>query len=264
MSIPALIPISQSLSTAYGAGSDQRYATRRSKVEQSALGVGALVGGAGILKTTAAVGGLGTVIGLAEGAYDEEVLETHKRNPLVELIKTWLPFINELANVLEHSLPFFSKRLKGRFYPDFDLKNPSTYSRMLIDTTALGAIAWSGSDESKHGSYATFMKSMGLTMFSFVLPTFFIPLFQDLLSNQVFKRLGMLMGGKWEGLSRLGSGVIAIALLEMGVKVWDHVFTPWVKDKFVPWQNKIFNGKKHSKPTEKPPSGYDQSSPAPD
>jgi hypothetical protein len=133
-------------------------------------------------------------------------------DPFTKFLKTYLPFTNELAGVLEHS---GFKLFKG-------LYTQGTLSRMGIDSVALTSIAWNAVDETQKKSLVDgLLKAIGLILFSFLLPGTFIPFFQNLIASNI-----ALLAGP---VGRLLSGMLSIGILETGVKIWDDYITPTIK-----------------------------------
>jgi len=143
--------------------------------------------------------------------------EQDDRPWIIKLLKTWLPFINEAANVLTHSkIPIFAN-----LYPDKQAPH-----KLLIDALALGSIMWNVSEETddkqqiSHGMW----KGLNLLTFSFLVPNYVIGPFVEFMAKRKFA--GGIMD---KPIGRLASGMAMIALLEGCVHLWDEFLTPMLE-----------------------------------
>jgi riboflavin transporter FmnP len=144
-------------------------------------------------------------------------------NGFVGLLKTWMPFINEFLGVFN---------IWGK----------------AIDMVAATAILWNTVDESEeYGPLSGFLKGVGLLIFSFFGPTWFIPRFQNFVAGAL-QQHHMFTAPKNDkqilGLGKIGriaAGFAAVFILEACVKLWDVYIIPLfeegvrkLKDKFMP------------------------------
>lgn len=154
-------------------------------------------------------------------------------NNLVGLLRTWMPFTNEFLGVFN---------IWGK----------------PIDMVAATAILWNTVDEvEEYGKLSGFLKGVGLLIFSFFGPEWFIPKFQDLVAG-IFNQHSMFTAhpknpdgspskmrlgvGK---LGRIAAGFASIIILESCVKLWDLYVIPLFEDG-VQWLKSKFRGNNNS------------------
>jgi len=139
-------------------------------------------------------------------------------NGFIGFLKTWLPFINEAAGVLEHS---GLKIFKGIYKVD-------SIQRMFIDAVALSSMLWNTATEAEEkDSKKGLWKGLGLLLFSFFAPTY--------LMSPVVEGLAKLRfaGGIFnKPIGRIASGVALIAALELCVQLWDDKIVPLLENAY--------------------------------
>ncbi|MDX1919149.1 MAG: hypothetical protein SFU25_00265 [Candidatus Caenarcaniphilales bacterium] len=178
--------------------------------------------------------------GLEEGG---EKTESGSRkeglNNLVGLLKTWMPFTNEFLGV-------------------FNIWGT------LIDMIAATAILWNTVDEvQEYGPFSGFLKGVGLNIFSFFGPGWFIPKFQDFVAgifnqHSQFKDYPMNLDGSkskkflgFDKMGRIAAGFASIIILESCVKLWDLYVIPLFEDG-VDWLRNKFKSVRTEESTENP------------
>lgn len=152
-------------------------------------------------------------------------------NNFVGLLRTWMPFTNEFLGVFN---------IWGK----------------IIDMIAATAILWNTVDEvEEYGKLSGFLKGVGLLIFSFFGPEWFIPKFQDFFAG-IFNQHSMFTahppnpdGSKNKSflgfgkLGRIAAGFVSIIILESCVKLWDLYVIPLFEDG-VQWLRSKFKAKK--------------------
>ncbi len=153
--------------------------------------------------------------------------EKKKDSSFFDKILFLLPFVNEIANIID------SSGIKPHFY--HGESKLGLLRRSIIDLIALLSITKISGQESSKSQYHIQMKGLGLLLFSFVVPTFLIPWVLGLKGNgliNIFTKLPFLQKYSKYILSKGGklfAGLLTVIFLEYCIHLWDKYIVPFIE-----------------------------------